>query len=442
MLVRDPEPSTKLTALLEIYEIPTRRLLDAVMERLAGITDLAVPLDQTEHGVRDLLIELAVGHLRIANKQLLAGKPATTEQLCRALELLDTAHLIEQLHYCPPAAGLWQLVLAVYLYAESQGLGDETSKSSAPPSGGAPITIRALFFRALVIGLCDPHQRRPGDVRAWHAWTGPHADTLELAVLPQGAYSIPIDTSGALPPLTAARRGKPGPDMRYLASEAFLDLLSVDSDAPAGLHEALTALIKGRKSAEQRNSTRQPRNHPFRLSSGLGKVHGRLSDLTAGSNAAAEQQPGSDCRQINQSNTGAAFVLHPPLNSPLAIGEVILAETNNTASGGAAVGFVGRVQRLVTHDDGQMEIGVEKLGGRLIPIEISGGATEQARGLTRALLQQKPESGQYALLAARGLFREGDTVNAESLNARYKVRMRKLQPGSNRVAYIDVELVD
>ena len=71
----------------------------------------------------------------------------------------------------------------------------------------APTHIDGLFFRALIIGLCDPHHQRPGDILAWHRWIGGHTDTLKLSVLSQGAFSIPIDTSGDLAPLTGARRG-------------------------------------------------------------------------------------------------------------------------------------------------------------------------------------------------------------------------------------------
>ena len=215
-----------------------------------------------------------------------------------------------------------------------------------------------------------------------------------------------------------------------------------DQDAPDGLYKTLSDLIKGRKTAEQRKSPRQPRNHPFGLLYGLRQVHSRLGELTSGLPVGEPGEGQIACLQVNQSKTGAAFRLQGPLDPPLGIGETILAEASNPSPGGAPIGFIGRIQRLVADGRGIIEIGVEKLVGGLMPVTLSGGAAERARGDTYALLQHSPESNHLLLLAIRNIYREGDTVIAEGVNSRYTLRMHTLQQTTRRVAYIEVEVVD
>ena len=441
LLVRDPEPGSRLTSLLAQYEPPIDRLLEIVEDRMDENQDLAVPLDNLELVLLDVLSEMAFGQLRIANDQLFDGKQPAAGLLYRALDLLDTANTIERLHYHRRDAHSWRLMTEIYLHADARAIDGEQVDSPVRRKGG-PANIRGLFFRALIIGLCDPHHRRPGDILAWHRWIGPHADLLELSILPQGAFSIPIDTSGDLEPLTGARRGKPGPDMRYLIAEEFLRKLHEDQEAPEGLYKALSDLIKGRKSAEQRKSPRQPRNHPFYLLYGLRQVHSRLGELTSGMPIAEAGDGHLECVQTNQSKTGAAFRLQGPLHPPLGIGETILAEAANPAPGAAPTGFIGRIQRLVADASDRIEIGVEKLAGGLMPVTLSGGAAERARGDTYALLQHSPDSTRLLMLAIRNVYREGDTVIAEGTNSRYTLRMLALQQTTRRVAYIEVEVVD
>lgn len=441
LLVRDPDPGNKFAALLALYDEPIERLLEIVTDRLGESTDQAMPLDQLEHALVDLLTEFANGRLRAANNLLLAGKRPGAALLYRAFDLLDTAHTIECLRYSGLNDAHWRPMLEIYLHAEAQGI-DGERVDTPPRRRGHPEDIRGLLFRTLIIGLCDPYQQRPGDILAWHEWTGTHCDSLALSILPQGAFSIPVDTSGDLAPLTGARRGKPGPDMRYLVAEDFLRLLREDDTAPRGLYDAISGLIKGRKSPDQRKSPRQPRNHPFRILWGLRQVHARLGELTSGETGALELGSPAPCLQINQSKGGAAFHLQGPLPSPLAIGETVLAEADNPKPGGAPIGFIGRIQRLVSEDSGRIEIGVEKLAGRLVPLTLSGGAAERTRGDTHALLQQHPDGQRYTLLAVRNLFREGDTVIGESINAHYNLRMRSIAAGTRQTAYIDVESLD
>lgn len=439
LLVRDPQPDARYAGLLQIYEPPVIQLLEFVDQRLRDSGDGVMPLDQLEYAMTDLLSELAYGHLRTANDLFGKGKPPPTEMLYRAMRLLDSALTIERLRYCRLTPATWRLFLQIHAQAQELGIAGEAVPRELR-RGDDPPTIDGLFFRALVIDLCDPHHRRPADMLKWQAWTGRNTELLELTILPAGPFAIPVDTAGELAPLAGARRGKPGPEMRYLDAERFMQRLEEDPEAPEGLMPALRDLITGRKSPEQRQNPRQPRNHPFLLAYGLRNIHSRLDALTRGSGGRGQPAAPLACRQLNQSKSGAAFLLPGPINPPLGVDEPVLVEAEVTGDGGTPVGFAARIRRVVTRDDHSLEIGVEKLAGRLIPVVIGGSAGQRMRGNPQALLQHEPDTGRYTLLAPRVLYREGETVTAEGANNDYPLRMKRLLESVQQTAYIEVEL--
>jgi len=173
---------------------------------------------------------------------------------------------------------------------------------------------------------------------------------------------------------------------------------------------------------------------------GLLNIHARLDALTRGRESGATPSTAIACRQVNQSKSGAAFHLQGPLNPPLSVGEPILVEAEAGSQGGAPVGFAGRIRRLVTLENQQIEIGVEKLQGRLVPLVITGSAAERLHGSNHALLQQALDSGQYTLLAPRSLYRQGDKVTAESATAELNLQMKSLLGTVQHTAFIDVEI--
>jgi hypothetical protein len=441
LLTRDPRHYPKYGTLLELYHEPLRQLRSIVYERLPGNLDCAMPLDQLESLLVELLTELAYGYLRAANELLNAQKTPSVETLFHAMSLLDHALSVERLHYRRLSPRRWQLMLKLYLYAEQQQICDQPIDAKQHTED-EPDSIEALFFRALVMILCDPHNQTPKEVSAWHRWTADHAALLSLTVLPQGTFAIPIDISGERAPLTSARKSRPGPDTRYLAGDRFMQQLEDDDSAPAGLHRALIGLIKGRRTPEQRRAERQPRDHPYRLIHGMLNIHRRLDELTKGEVPSHDAATSVPCRQVNQSRFGSAFHLQGPISPPLGVGEVILAEAESSAGATAPVGFAARIRRAFSEDDRRIEIGVEKIQGRLIPVTILGAAAERSHGDKLALLQHDSDSGRYALLAARSVYREGDSVAVQGPSVRHNLRMLRLGGVVQNTAYIDVEPLD
>lgn len=437
LATRDPQPDARLPALLRVYAEPVEQLLEIVRERQEEGGEGISPLDQLEYSVIDLLNELAVGHLRTANEQFARGRQPAVETLYQAARLLDAALQIRRQHYFALPRDTWQLLLQIYRHAQATGINQQAVER---PLRGAhdPASIEGLFFRALVMTLCDPHHHRPDRLLTWQEWITQHVDLLALDILPQGAFAIPVDFSGELLPMAGARRGKPGPDMRYLTVERFLQRLDDDPQAPKGLRQALDDLFLGRKSPEQRQSPRQARNHPFSIYRGRSRIHARLTMLTQGADPGASPPQALACVQINQSRNGSAVRLQGPLDPPLAVGEPVLLEAA-PSGGGAALGFAGIVRRIVALDGRSIEIGVEKLPGRLIPVTISGAAAQRLHGDTQALLQQIVESDQHRLLAPQMLYREGDTLTVEGATADYTLRVTGLLSTVQRTALLTVE---
>lgn len=440
LLVRDPEPGGRFAALLALYQGPLDALLEIVRERLHGFGDSAGPLDQLEYQAVELLQELAHGHLRLANQATAAGKAPGHADLCSAMRLLDHALNIERMHYHRLDPDAWRRVVGIYLHAEHLGLADRDCPGT--PVAGEPRTLRGLFFRSLLVSLSDPHHHRPNEVLGWLSWLGDHAGGLRLSLLPEGAYAIPVDVSATLPPLAGARRGRPGPDTRYLAVDTVLERLQTATDAPSGLRQALLDVIKGRKTPEQRQSERQPRNQPYRLVYGLRAIHERLAELIQGRPPGPTRQPPLDCTLVNLSRTGAALQLHGPASPPLCVDEPVLAEGAMTGSGGAPVGFAARIRRQVSGDGQQIEIGVEKLTGRLLPVRLRSATAETGRNEPEALLLQDIESGRLTLIAARSRYRDDECVTVEGPNTRYTLRLRSVILAVQHVAYIQVEVVE
>jgi hypothetical protein len=437
LLVRDPSPGPRLTALLDGYLPTLERLQQIVETRLPADADSALPLDQLELLILEILSELASGYLRACNQLLVHGKAPPLAVLSRAAGLLDDAAILASLHYHQPPQPNWPLLLDVYLLAHQLQLDRQpgAGKRGVPDLSD---TVHARFFAALFTAICDPHHHRPGQIRAWHEWLLHNSADLALTTLPQGNASIPVDISGALTPLAAARTAKPGEHTRYVVTDPLREALATDPEAPSGLHETLDDLLRGRRSPDQRQAPRQTRNHPYQLLFGLYPIAQRLLSLSGDTDRPPPTR--HDARQVNQSKTGAAFVLPGTLQTPLAVGEPILAEAEAVAGNGATVGFLARIQRVMIDPGRQIEIGVEKLPGRIMPVTISGSASERLRGDTAALLLHRPDIGGFVLIASRRVYREGEIVGVEGPSVRHSLRMRGQPTATPRLSYIDVEV--
>jgi hypothetical protein len=96
----------------------------------------------------------------------------------------------------------------------------------------------------------------------------------------------------------------------------------------------------------------------------------------------------------------------------------------------------------VSGDRQQIEIGVEKLAGRLLPVRLRGATAETGRNEPEALLLQEIDTGRLTLIAARSRYRDDECVTVEGPNTRYTLRLRSVILAVQHLAYIEVEVVE
>lgn len=437
MLVTDPDPGGRFGALLNLFDKPIGDLLEIAEERQAHQADAAEPPGLLEGCLLGAMSALADGHLRLANHKLTLDKPPELENLGRAMVAIDHQLRIAHQHYHKVSDAIWCRVLALLRHAEHWQLAEAQIEAPLLHNTG-PRTIQALAIRALIIGLCDPNHHRPGEVAEWYRWIGSHCGTLTLSPLPQGNAAISLDMSGRMGPLAAARRGKPDGDTRYLATDGLFDALRNDDEPPRGLAQALENLLKGRRSPEQRRANRQPRHQPYCLAHGIRNMHRRLTELIEGGRGKASDAQIISCVQRDQSRRGAAFTLDTTPNPPLAVGEPVLAEACSDTPG-AAKGFAAQIRRLKIDDGNRIEMGVEKLAGRFIPVTFSGAAVDRARGANQALLQHQAEKGHFTLIAPHSVYREGDVITVQGPGVQYRLRLCRVLQSVRNTAFIEVE---
>jgi hypothetical protein len=432
LLVHDPQPGPKLSALLGLHAEPVAQLLAILLQRMRVDAENALPMDPRERQLVDILLTLGDGYLRTFNEALLVGRAPPAEDLYTAAWAFDQALGIERLRYRPAAQAQWQRLLKVFLCAEGHGLGDRTLPEERRREGEAA-TVRAIFFRALVIGLSDPHRQRPSEMLAWAAWLTEHGAALELSQQPRGSHPIPVDLGPRSAP-PGARRVEPGPDTRYLLTD---DLLRLATAGAPGLHVALLDLAEGRHQRDLRRSPRRSSARGYRILPGLRNISRRLDEL---SGAATGQTSSNawDARQLDQSKRGAAFVVAAAIKPPLMIGAPILAEVAEPGQT-AAVGFAALVRRVVSTDEGRFEIGVEKLQGRIVPVKVATVTGGRSYVDPHGLLLHPPGQEGLVLLAPRAWYRHDDLVAAEGPATRYRLRMTGLRAAAHNIALIDVE---
>ncbi|MCP5431195.1 MAG: hypothetical protein H6962_14040 [Chromatiaceae bacterium] len=115
---------------------------------MQGNPDSAVPLDQLEYQLVELLVELAHGYLRLANELLRGGKRAGADPVPRN-EPAGQRHQ-HRAPALPPSHTRRLAPAAQRLRACSGGSRQQSAghKGGGVGTGGEPDTVRGLFFRS------------------------------------------------------------------------------------------------------------------------------------------------------------------------------------------------------------------------------------------------------------------------------------------------------
>ena len=450
LLARFPGSIPKLPEILKLLDLP--------MSGFELHADGLIEGPQTEATIRatvqflpafdTLLTEL--GHLqkRMVNDLLDSSAGPSPAVLVSAMKTLAWQLRIDLTRYEHTPQELWRDMLQLYQVAEFSGATgvmvalDEDREQN----------VHDLFFGSLLFLLCDPLRLPP--LTTWQLFAAAvrYAPTLELHAAKTQFPGIPVDATGNTPPLIFARqpRSSAHEQSEYLKIDRLIKTLNdAEADDVTGLLlRTVTELSTNRTTMTVRREERHRRIAEYRMFVGLIGIQRRLSQFSRAApnrhdRAPAAPAPRYDpqaipkhviCHQLDQSQHGAGFVLENGSSRSVLVGDLVLMETDSRRDATCSVGFVARVRRLLLRNDGLLEIGVEKLDGRLKPVNIKGYAHAE-----HGLLQQVGED--YRLIARIADVTVGATFELTDTSGGWRLTVRALQAQPDAFEPIPVERV-
>ncbi len=252
-----------------------------------------------------------------------------------------------------------------------------------------------------------------------------------------------MDLSGQVSPLHYARQPDPSLPAHYISLDQLLAELhpgrldEVGCDLDAWLEQSLGTLAKGRS---ERRHPRRARNADYHFVMGLEAVHERLRSLqpgASGASPATNAYPpslyGIPCIQSDVSSSGSGFLLPGNQRYPDP-GEWALFELDNPTGKAAVSGFAGQIKRCMRDEDGYLRIGVERLLGNVIPVNVGSMRTP-------ALFNADPSKNRYHLIAPHGYFEAEKPDTLFGSNKDYQVRHEKLLSREGRTEIILLSLL-
>ncbi len=426
-LVRDPRPNRRYDDLLRCYHEPVAVLQAQAWEALE------TPRLTRNHLQRELLEpfpgllqELASAHMRAVQMRLSSGKRPDPTDVHAALLVLGRIIQHNTIEHQMLRPTIWRQMVQLHNVATRHELGGTTCKTPlrAPHESA---TADGAFFCALVLLLSDPYRRPVRCIQQLIRELPRAVDVLRLSPETSERYRIPIDLSGESTPLEFSRRTASDGAARkaYLHGlDAMLRKLPADDDTderhPCRLRHWLATdlggLVAGRR---ERRHPRQTRNADYHFIQGLQAIHQRLMELHSGRGrleyTGDAPAGGTPCRQNDASIGGASFLLPARVPSPEP-GEWLLFEFDRTPGHSAHNDFVAQMRRRLVDDNSYQYIGVERLGGKVIPVTLS--STRQP-----ALFNIDPSQDRFQLIAPPGHFSmDGTTETLEGPDRHYTVR--------------------
>jgi hypothetical protein len=165
---------------------------------------------------------------------------------------------------------------------------------------------------------------------------------------------------------------------------------------------------------------------------GLYEIHQRLTEAPLDAPAPAPGR-GIPCRQTNRSASGAAVIVRHERRRAVLAGDFVLLES---AQDEPATRYVARVRRLLRRGGDQLEIGVERLSGELVPVRI-GEAANGVHGLLRLL----PATGGRELYGPAERLAVGAFLELETPDGPLHVRVTGERERDARLACVEVSLL-
>lgn len=407
-LNRFPGPVKKRDELMDIYHSPAQRL-SHTSARSKGAPPL--PL------LRRVMLEMAFGYSHIANDCL--GNKANRKNLDRmahALYFATRFYLLEYLYACEAfdcrAAHSYRELSRLRTYAEEQNLHRQVIED-ADNDDPETATVEHQFNRFMLLRLLDPCHLQEGEPRICFDYLNSVASHAELNTPTQESErsgNYVIDRLGEVPPYPFEPEGL---DNLSLPRFTLFDLNPVsqqihkllrrlersEEQTPApmnglGHQEATNLLARMLKSwhiRSKRDSERHTTTGQVQVWAGLRSIYGYLTHEQGGevpdsdeitmsesSLQAARLDPSKPqlvARRFNQSRSGVALHLPPNAAGRPLIGELVLISLHGASD--LNDWKIGIVKRALTRENAVLEIGVQFLLGRIVPITLQAIETRQ-----------------------------------------------------------------
>ncbi len=455
-LNRFPGAVRKRDELMEVYQTPVMRLLHG-----SGAARRGPAPTQT---LRRVMLEMAYGHSHIAN-ECLANKASrkNLERLARAIYQAIAYYLKEYVYACEEfdcrAAHTYREISRLHTYAEEQKIHLVPMEDEEQP--GVERTIDQLHHLFLLLRLLDPCHLQEGEPRICHNYLDSLAAFARLKspgreVERSGHYVI--DRLGEVPPSLFEPDG-----LDNLAQPRFIlfDLNPVsqqihqqlrrlersEEQKPEAMSQLTTQeitnllarMLKSWHIRPQRDSERHTTTGQVNLWIGLGNIHHYLTKderpydggdsyeitLSQGSSLPSAVQdprkPQLTARRFNQSRSGVALHLNLTTTLPSLVGELMLVSLQRGMEDNDWK--FGIVKRALNRQDGILEIGVQFVQGRVVPVTLQSSARrapstveeEQAIDVYPGIYIDQGHTHRSSLIVPKRFFAMGQEYRVEEM---------------------------
>jgi len=405
-LNRFPGLVRKRDELMEIYDTPVQRLLHG-----SGAHRGAAPT----RSLRRVMLEMAYGYSHLAN-ECIGGKAnrKNQERLTRAIYHAMKFYVHEYLYACDEfdcrASHTYREVSRLATYAEEQNIHHTPIDEDAPAD--TERTIEQQFKRFLLLRLLDPCHLQQGEARICFDYLDSLAGyarikPLEREIERTGHYVI--DRLGEVPPTLFEPEGA-----ETLAQPRFalFDLNPVSQQIHQHLRglersgeqkpdsmqrlttqevtNLLARMLKSWHIRLQRESERHTTSGEVSVWTGLNNIHLYLtrdeqpletedeaqnSEITLNPVETTSRRPSRNpnqpqffARRYNQSRSGVALHLSLSPNTPSLVGELVLVSLKSNLA--ISEWKIGIVKRALNRQNEALEIGVQFVQGRIVPITL------------------------------------------------------------------------
>ncbi len=401
-------------ARMESMELLSAAAVRSLMSLRKRLVARSLPLSvKTQAAFRlhqDLSWELQTGYAialqRMTGKGVWPSRGAALATH-RALELLYHEARMAMTLYQSLRAGFWARLYAVYRAGETAGTLDHAPRGALP--------AQDLFLHTVILMLAHPYGLRYGETRKFaeflKQYRPPCPILRDLSANAAGYVSCIRLDSDTPPAYVRVRDISPSPDVRTVHLTPLLDLLAgLSQTTGPGTRTAIMdlsalppalcdKLIRNLGSMPARRFSRMPSKDHVEIVFGLGSIHDALEKSRARSAKKTRRPVQELLQQLDPSLTATAALSPPietePASEPNGVGGQLWQVVNMGAGGyqlhwpqlhpsGAQVGellalrvlegpprvYVGAVRWMQARSDGDLDIGVQLLAPKAVPLRM------------------------------------------------------------------------